>query len=78
MKSESEDATVDHPLEDKSLESNVDPSEEDPPIIEDPDIEQGAAVRNGQTRRQMMRRLLWKKQGMRMSEDDIDCLGNLD
>ncbi|CAH2100846.1 unnamed protein product [Euphydryas editha] len=59
---EDEKAKVDHPLEDESLGANVDPSEEDPPIIEDPEIEQEPAVRNGQTRRQMMRRLLREKQ----------------
>lgn len=50
-------------------------SEEDPPKIEDPEIEQEPAVCNGQIRRQVTRRLLWKKQSIRTSEDDIAFLG---
>ncbi|XP_037303473.1 piggyBac transposable element-derived protein 4-like [Manduca sexta] len=77
LESEPEEAD-DIPFEGESLSPTyVDPSEEDPPIIQDPEMEQEPAVRNGQTPRQAMRRLLWKKQGMKTSEDDIVFLGNL-
>lgn len=79
LEGESEEVEDDPPLEDEFNGGVVDPSEEDPPIIEDPEIYQEPAVHNRQTRRrQDMRRLLWKKQGMRTSEDDIAFLGDVD
>lgn len=74
LEAESEEVEDDPLQEDESLGAAVDPSEEDPPLLED----QEPAVRNRQTWRQDMRRLLWKKQGMSTSEDNVAFLGNLD
>ncbi|CAG5035649.1 unnamed protein product [Parnassius apollo] len=52
-----------------------DPAEEDPSLLEDPQTEQEPGVHSVQARRQEMRKLLWKKQSMWTSEDDVAFFG---
>ncbi|CAG4935377.1 unnamed protein product [Parnassius apollo] len=54
------------------------PAEEGPPLLEDSQPEQEPGVHSVQARRQEMRKLLWKKQSMWTSEDDVAFLGSLD
>ncbi|CAG5001813.1 unnamed protein product [Parnassius apollo] len=58
--------------------SGPDPAEKDPTLLEDPQPEQKPGVHSVQARRQEMRKLLWKKQNMWTTEDDVAFLGSLD